>query len=346
MERRDFLKTAVAAAVPASVDQIFGSRALAADPQPAAQPAAPAATAGGEMIYRPLGRTGEKVSLLGLGGSHIGRPRDDDESVRIMRTAVDNGVNFFDNCWDYNNGNCEIRMGKALLDGYRKKIFLMTKIDGRTKELAAKQIDECLKRLQTDYIDLLQHHEVIRMEDPDRIFAPNGSQEAMLAAQKAGKIRFIGFTGHKDPLVFLRMLEIAAKNNCRFDAVQMPLSVMDAHFRSFEHQVLPMLVKDEIGVLGMKSFGAGAILRSNTVTPVECLYYAMSLPVSTLIVGMHNMDLLNQNLDAVRKFKPLTSEEKTALLKKTAQAAADGQFERFKTTNGFDGTARHPEWLG
>jgi aryl-alcohol dehydrogenase-like predicted oxidoreductase len=234
----------------------------------------------GEMLYRTLGRTEEQVSVIGLGGHHIGRPKDEQEGIRLIRSAIDRGINFMDNSWDYHNGGSEIRMGKALQDGYRDRVFLMTKIDGRTKESATKQIDESLKRLQSDRIDLLQHHEVIRMEDPDRIFSPGGSMEAVVAAQKAGKIRYIGFTGHKDPLVHLRMLDVAAQNNFRFDTVQMPLNVMDAHFRSFEQQVLPVLVKNQIGVLGMKSMGDQNILKSNTVKPIECLHYAMNLPTS------------------------------------------------------------------
>jgi predicted aldo/keto reductase-like oxidoreductase len=349
MERRDFLKTAIASAVPLAVDQIFGSKnssVFAVESQPDAQTAESTETGSGEMIYRPLGRTGEKVSILGLGGAHIGSQAEENESIRIIRTAIDNGVNFMDNCWDYHNGDSEIRMGKALRDGYRQKVFLMTKIDARTKQSAARQIDESLKRFQTDHIDLLQHHEIIRMEDPDRVFADGGSMEAVLAAQKTGKVRFIGFTGHKDPLLHLRMLEIAGQHNFHFDAVQMPLNVMDAHFRSFEHQILPLLVKEGIGVLGMKSMGGGLILRSDTVKPIECLYYALSLPTSTVIVGMDRMEILKQNLDAIRAFKPLTSEEQASLLKRTAQAASEGRFELFKTSNRFDGTARNPQWLG
>jgi predicted aldo/keto reductase-like oxidoreductase len=300
----------------------------------------------GEMIYRTLGRTGEKVSVIGLGGHHIGRPKDEQEGIRLIRTAIDRGINFMDNCWDYHNGGSEIRMGKALQDGYREKVFLMTKIDGRTKEAAAKQIDESLRRLQSDRIDLLQHHEIIRMEDPDRIFAPGGAMEAVVAAQKAGKIRYIGFTGHKDPLVHLRMLEVAAQNNFRFDAVQMPLNVMDAHFRSFEKQVLPLLVKNQIGVLGMKSMGDQNILKSNTVKPIECLHYAMNLPTSTVITGIESMQILNQAFEAARTFKPMSQEQVSALLNRTRQAAAKGQYELFKTSNQFDGTAKNPQWLG
>jgi predicted aldo/keto reductase-like oxidoreductase len=251
-----------------------------------------------------------------------------------------------DNCWDYHDGGSEIRMGKGLQDGYRQKVFLMTKIDGRTKKSAAEQIDESLKRLQTDVIDLLQFHEILRMEDPDRIFAEGGALEAVVAAKKAGKIRYIGFTGHKDPLVHLRMLEVAAEHKFHFDTAQMPLNVMDAHFRSFAHKVVPVLIKEGIGVLGMKSMGDGGILKSKTVTPVECLHYAMTLPTSTVITGIDSLKILKQDLEAVKTFQPLTEKQLEALLAKTAQAAAEGKFERFKTTNGFDGTAQHPQWLG
>jgi len=287
-----------------------------------------------------------EVSIIGLGGHHIGRQKEERESIEIIRTAIDSGINFMDNCWDYHDGGSEIRMGKALEGGYREKVFLMTKIDGRTKKAAAEQLDQSLRRLQTDVIDLLQHHEVLRLEDPDRIFAEGGAQEALIAARKAGKIRFIGFTGHKDPLVHLRMLEVAAQHGFRFDTVQMPLNVMDAHFRSFEKQVLPVLVKEGIGVLGMKSMGDSLILNSKTVTPVECLHYAMALPTSTVITGIDSMEILKQDIEAVKKFQPLTEKQATDLLARTARAASEGRFEGFKTTNGFDGTAKHPEWLG
>ena len=200
-----------------------------------------------------------------------------------MRTAIDNGVTFMDNCWDYHGGRSEERMGKALQDGYRQKVFLMTKLDGRTKQSASKQLDDSLRRLQTDHIDLLQFHEVIRYEDPDRIFADDGAVVAFQDAKKAGKIRHIGFTGHKDPHVHLYMLQVARDNGFQFDTVQMPLNPMDAHYRSFQHLVLPELVKQNIGVLGMKSMGSGVILKSNTVSPVECLHYAMNLPTSVVI---------------------------------------------------------------
>ncbi|MBO0725136.1 MAG: aldo/keto reductase [Blastocatellia bacterium] len=298
------------------------------------------------MVYRPLGRTGEKVSAIGLGGFHIGGQKDEQESIKIIRSAIDRGITFLDNCWDYHDGASELRMGKALAGGYRRKVFLMSKIDGRNKESAARQIDESLKRLQTDHIDLMQFHEIIRMEDPDRIFAPGGAMEAMQAAKQAGKVRFIGFTGHKDPLIHQRMLEIAAAHRFRFDAVQMPLNVMDAHFRSFERKVLPLLQRDGIGVLGMKPMGDGVILESKVVTPIECLHYALSLPTSTIITGIDSMRILDQAIEAARTFKPMSKAEISALLARTAQAASTGRYELFKTDVRFDGTAKNPQWLG
>jgi predicted aldo/keto reductase-like oxidoreductase len=296
--------------------------------------------------YRRLGRTGERVSAIGLGGWHLGIQSDEQETVRIIRTALDGGINFLDNCWDYNNGASEIRMGKSLRDGYRQKAFLMTKIDGQTKKAAAVQLDESLRRLQTDHVDLLQFHEVIRMTDPGRIFAPAGGIEAVLEARKAGKVRYVGFTGHKNPNMHLKMLETAAAHQFHFDAVQMPLNVMDAHYESFEKKVLPVLVKNEIGVLGMKPMGAGLLLKSNTVSPVQCLRYAMSLPTSVVITGCESLANVEQALDVARNFKPLTTAESAALLAKTEQAAREGQFEGYKTTSSFDGTVHNPQWLG
>jgi predicted aldo/keto reductase-like oxidoreductase len=296
--------------------------------------------------YRTLGRSKEKVSLIGLGGYHLGNQADPQESIRIIRTGLDEGVNFLDNCWDYNGGESEIRMGNALRDGYRQKAFLMSKIDGRTKAAAANQINESLRRLQTDRIDLLQFHEVIRDTDPDRIFAEGGGMEAVLEAQKAGKIRFIGFTGHKSPDIHLKMLSTASKHGFTFDAVQMPLNVMDAHFNSFEKKVLPVLRKSDIGVLGMKPMGDRIILESKTATPVECLHYAMSLPTSVVITGCDSLPILQQALQAVRSFQPMNSSQVTELLAKTAKAAEAGQFELYKTSHRFDGTYANPQWLG
>ena len=297
------------------------------------------------MIYRTLGKTGEKVSALGLGGYHIGTPADAAEGVRIVRSAIDRGVTFMDNCWDYYDGESERRMGLALRDGYRQKVFLMTKFDGRTRESTARQIHESLKRLRTDTIDLIQYHENIRLEDPDRFFASGGPLEALVEARKAGKIRHIGFTGHKDPLVHLRMLDVAAAHNFHFDACQMPLNVMDAHFRSFGQQVLPRLIEQGIAALAMKPMGNSYALRSGAVTPVECLHYALSLPASVVITGCDSMKILDQALHAVETFKPMSSAEVAALLAKTKEAAITGKYEPFKTDTLFDGTAQNPQWM-
>ena len=300
-----------------------------------------------EMPMRPLGRTGFETSIVGLGGWHLGFKQIDEElSIRMIRTAIDNGINFMDNCWDYNEGASEERMGKALRDGYRERVFLMTKIDGRTKKDAAKQLDESLKRLQTDCIDLVQHHEILRFEDPHRMFDEEGANAALIEAREAGKLRFIGFTGHKDPRIHLHTLEVAKENGFEFDAVQMPLNVMDAHYRSFEKLVLPELVRENIAVLGMKALANGTILESKTVNAVECLQYAMNLPVSVVITGCENMENLEQALTAARTFKPLNEEQVNDILKRTAKAAARGEYELFKTTSIYDGTATHPEWLG
>ncbi|HET8667921.1 MAG TPA: aldo/keto reductase, partial [Terriglobales bacterium] len=264
----------------------------------------------GEMQYRTLGRTGEKVSIIGVGGAHLGNQGvSDDEATRIVRAAIDNGINFMDNCWDYHDGRSEQRMGNALQNGYRQKVFLMTKIDGRDAKTATQQIDESLKRLKTDHVDLMQFHEIIRMNDPERIFAAGGAMEAMLAARKAGKVRYIGFTGHKDPKIHLHMLDVARQHNFHFDTVQMPLNVMDAHFDSFVQQVVPVAVKEEIGILGMKSMADKFILETKTATPVECLHYAMNLPTSVVITGIDSMDVLHQDLAAARDFRPMSKEQ-------------------------------------
>lgn len=299
------------------------------------------------MIYRPLGRTGERVSAIGLGGYHIGKSSiPEQDSIQLIRQAIDRGITFMDNCWDYNDGVSEVRMGKALAGGYRNKVFLMTKIDGRTKASAAQQIDESLQRLQADHVDLMQFHEVIRLEDPDRIFAEGGAMEAMLEAKKAGKVRFIGFTGHKDPYVHLRMLDHARQHNFHFDTVQMPLNVMDAHFRSFTHEVLPVLTREEIAPLGMKCFGDHFILNSNTVKPLEALHYCLNLPIAVQITGIDNPQILDQAMEAARTFKPLSPAEVASLLERTRPAALEGRYELYKTTPHFDGTAHKPQVLG
>ncbi len=300
-----------------------------------------------EMIYRVLGNTGETVSAIGVGGWHLGLKHVDEQlSIRVVRTALDRGITFLDNCWDYNDGSSEMRMGKALRDGYRDKAFLMTKVDGRSKKEAARQLDESLKRLGVDMIDLVQHHEIIRYEDPHRVFDEEGANAALVEARQAGKLRYIGFTGHKDPQVHLYMLEVAARQGFKFDTVQMPLSVMDFHYRSFEKKVLPELVEQNIGVLGMKCMGNGILLRSRTATPIECLHYALNLPTSVVITGIDSMEILEQAFEAARTFRPLTAEEVESLLAKTAVAASRGEFEPFKTSSLFDGTAQNPQWLG
>ena len=300
-----------------------------------------------EMPHRVLGRTGERVSAIGLGGWHLGfKELDERLSIRIIREAIDRGINFLDNSWDYNEGLSETRMGKALRDGYRQRAFVMTKIDGRSKKEAQRQLDESLRRLQIDCIDLVQHHEVLRYEDPHRIFDPEGANAALVEARQAGKLRYIGFTGHKDPRIHLHTLETAKEHGFAFDTVQMPLNVMDAHYRSFERLVLPELVEENIGVLGMKSMGNGVILKSGAVTAMECLQYALSLPTSVVITGIESIERLDQAFEAARTFPTMTGSRRDALLAKTAKAAARGEFELFKTTSIFDATATNPNWLG
>jgi len=300
-----------------------------------------------EMPRRQLGTTGESVSCIGMGGYHIALPSVDEAlGIRLIRSALDRGITFLDNCWDYNEGNSEIRMGKALADGYRDRAFLMTKIDGRTKKAAALQIDESLARLRTDRIDLMQFHEIVRFDDPDRIFAEEGAIHAALEAKEAGKIRYIGFTGHKDPHIHLRMLEVAAENNFHFDTAQMPINVMDAHFRSFTQHVVPEMVRRGVGVLAMKTMGDGFILRSKTVTAIECLHFALHQPTSVVITGIDSMEVLDQAFEAARSFKPFTSPQLDELLAKTKDAAARGKYEPFKTSSLFDATAQNYEWLG
>ncbi len=333
MERREFIGGLTAASLVANGSGMFAKFTVAAEVR-------------GEMPYRMLGKTGEKVSCIGLGGYHLGASSlPEAEAIKLFHEAVDRGINFSDNCWDYNQGESERRVGKAL-EGYRDKVFVMTKFDGRTKTSALKQLDESLQRLQVDHIDLWQFHENIRLEDPDRFFADGGAHEAMTEAKQKGKIRYIGFTGHKDPSVHLRMLEMADKYGFRFDTVQMPLNVMDAHFRSFGKEVLPVLEKKQIGILGMKSMGSGVILKSKTVSPLDCLHYALSLPTSVVITGIDSKEILDQAFEAAKTFPSVTKSDIAAILEKTSSAAMSGKFELFKTSTNFDGTAAHPEWLG
>jgi len=316
-----------------------------ATPLPPAEQVPPAEQSSAQMPKRQLGKTGVSVSAIGLGGSHIGQVKDEAEAKRIMHAAIERGVTFFDNCWDYNDGKSEEWMGNALRDGFREKVFLMTKLDGRTKASAKAQLEQSLKRLRTEMIDLVQIHEIIRMSDPARCFGEGGTMEALLEAKKEGKLRFVGFTGHKHPDIHLAMLDAADKAGFAFDAVQMPLNVMDAHYESFEKKVLPRLVEKQIGVLGMKSMGAGIILESKLVSPIECLHYALSLPTSVVITGFDSMAVLEQGITAALSYKPLSTQARTALLARTEKAAADGAFEKFKTSEKFDGTTKNPKWL-
>jgi aryl-alcohol dehydrogenase-like predicted oxidoreductase len=338
VDRRTFVGTTIAGAA-------FASTAAAED---ISQLPRPAETREGDMLYRAFGQTGVTVSVIGVGGSHIGKMPTQDLATRLIRTAVDRGINFMDNSWDYNKGDGqgETKMGKALRDGYREKVFLMTKVDGRTKVAAARQLDESLRRLQVDHVDLLQFHEVIRLEDPDRFFADGGALEAFEDARKAGKIRYIGFTGHKDPSVHLRMLKIAKDRGFHFDAVLFPSNVMDWSFRSFLHQVMPVAIAEGVAVQTMKPMADDFVLKSKTASPTECLQYALSQPASVVIHGMDNMDHLEHSLDVVKKFKPLSPDEIAALANRAKQAAMTGKFEPFKTTATFDSTAENPSWLG
>ena len=323
VSRRAFLQAAAAAAL--------AGRADAAD--------AP-------MPTRTLGRTGQKVSLVGLGGAHIGRQGSDDEAVALVRRAIDQGITFVDNAWDANDGRSEALIGRALRGGYRNRVFLMARLDGRNAETAADQLDESLRRLGTDHVDLLQFNEVIRDTDPDRIFADDGAAGAVVAARKAGKTRFIGFSGHKRPAIHLQMLDAARAYGLTFDAVQLPLNLMDAHFDSFEQQVLPRLVTEGAGVIAMKALGDHAIVDTGLVTPLDCWHYVMHLPVSVVVTGIDSTAVLEAALEAARAFRPLDAGTLSVMLAKTADAARYGEQEAYKTETKFDVTVRHPEWLG
>jgi len=360
MERRGFAQSAVlgvgmmAGMKGAQAQSGSSAAALPSNPAMPADPAdLPLLTDAGErqgdMLYRTLGRTGERVSAIGMGGAHLARPPlEEADTIRLIHAGINRGITFMDNSWDYNSGRSEERMGKALAEGgYRNKVFLMTKIDGRTKEEAARQIETSLRRLRTDRIDLVQHHEIIRYDDPDRVFAADGAMEAFLDAKQAGKLRYIGFTGHKDPRIHLYMLEVAARRGFHFDAVQMPLNVMDAHFRSFAHLVLPQLIGQGIGVLGMKSMGDGVILKSGApVTAIECLHFALALPTSVVITGIDKPEILDQAFEATRTFRPQSRQQIADLLDRTRGHALEGRYELFKTSSVFDSTAQHPDWLG
>ncbi len=303
----------------------------------------------GDMLYRRFGRTDELISAIGIGGFHLGKNAvSDSEAVRLVHEGIERGITFIDNCWDYNEGRSELRVGIALdQGGYRDRVFLMTKVDGRSKQEAARQIDTSLKRMRTDRIDLVQHHEILRYDDPDRIFAEGGAMEAFLEAKQAGKLRYIGFTGHKDPRIHLQMLAVAAERGFQFDAVQMPLNLMDAHFRSFAHLVLPYLVEHGIAALGMKSFADSVLLKSDApIAPIDYLRYALNLPTSVVITGIENQRDLDQAIEAARTFKPIEQAALAELLARSRPYALEGRYELFKTSATFDGTAKNAQWLG
>jgi predicted aldo/keto reductase-like oxidoreductase len=323
--RRSFVKGSAAAVTASYLVQ----------PMMAARETAQIPKAAEGVPHRPLGKTGATVSCLGVGGYHLGAVKDEKEARELVARAMDAGVNFFDNCWEYHDGVSEERLGAAL-KGKRDKAFVMTKVctHGRSKDLAMKQLEESLRRLQTDHLDLWQIHEVVYWNDPELIFAPNGAAEALLAAKKDGKVRFVGFTGHKNPAIHLKMLA----HDFPFDTVQMPLNALDATFRSFEQKVLPEANKRGIAVLGMKSLGgSGEIAVNGGVTAEEGLGYAMSLPVATTISGMDSMLVLEQNLRVARGFQPFGTEQMASIRERVRMLAADGRYELFKTTTKYDG---------
>ncbi len=333
----------------ASAAAFAGASSLSAEQTRAAGAAVTGQAGSGTRAIpkRRLGRTNERVSIVGMGGFHIGKPDiPDAAAIKLIHSGVDRGITFLDNSWDYNRGNSELRMGRALGQaGYRDRVFLMTKIDGRTKESAQKQIEQSLSRLLTDRVDLLQFHENIRPDDADRIFAPGGAFEAALAAKKAGKIRFIGFTGHKSPAYHLHMIEVAKNNGFTFDTVQMPLNVMDAHYDSFEKRVLPVATNLDMGIIGMKTFGDAHILETALVSPIDMLHYGLNLPTSVVVTGIDKAAILDQAVLAATSFQPLGAQHVAAMLAKTSAAAASGKTELYKTTHIFDSTIQNPQWL-
>ena len=321
--RRKFMQTALTTATALSLaDQILAQTQT---------------TNGRGIPTRPLGNTGERVSILCLGGWHIARASDQAESIRIMHAAVDEGVTFFDNAWDYHDGGSEEMMGKALADGSRrKKVFLMTKNCERDYAGSMKNLEESLRRLRTDYLDLWQFHEMNYDNDPDWVFEKGGLKLA-LEAQKAGKVRYIGFTGHKDPIIHLKMLG----KPYHWAGAQMPINIMDAHYRSFENQVVPVCLTRKVGVIGMKSLGGGSpkgrIPDQGGVSAPDCIRYSLSQPVSTLVVGLQSMDDLRQSIGVARDFKPMPEKEMAELRDRVRTVATDGRHELFKSTKNFDG---------
>jgi aryl-alcohol dehydrogenase-like predicted oxidoreductase len=329
LERRQLLKMLGLAG---SVLVLSGPRGLA---QAVAQPPAPTSAASGEIPQRTLGKTGVNVSALCFGGAHWGRMDSDAEAIRVLHEAIDAGVTFLDNAWEYNGGRSEELMGKGLQDR-RSRVFLMTKVcsHGRDKKVALQQLDESLRRLKTDYLDLWQIHEVVYEDDPDRHFAPGGAVDALLEAKRQGKVRFVGFTGHKHPTIHLKMLS----HDFPFDTCQMPLNVFDGTYHSFEQEVLPVLNRRGIAPLAMKSLSGNAEpIKQGIVTVEETLRYVLSLPVASVVSGIDSREVLRQNLDIVRRFTPMTAAEMDQLRTRVAFYAKDGRFELFKSTNRYDG---------
>jgi aryl-alcohol dehydrogenase-like predicted oxidoreductase len=321
--RRDFLKQSGAAlSVAALADEVM------------AQTSSASATG---LPTRVLGRTGQRVSILCLGGWHIGSVKDDAEAIRIMHAAIEEGLTFFDNAWDYHNGRAEEIMGKALaMDGKRKQVFLMTKNCERDYAGSMKNLEDSLRRLQTDYLDLWQFHEIVYDNDPEWVFEKGGIKAA-LEARRQGKVRYIGFTGHKDPRIHLKMLAMPHD----WDTAQMPINVMDAHFRSFQNEVVPVCLKKKVGVIGMKGLGGGGtearFLTAAGLTAEECYRYCLSLPITTQVTGITSMEQLRSNVAIARNFKPMSAEEKRRLLERVKEEAGDGRHELFKSTKNFDG---------
>jgi predicted aldo/keto reductase-like oxidoreductase len=347
MERRDLLMGSALGIAAAAVGSVASAQTTSAPPSAVRTP--PETFDEGGMKYRILGTTGQKVSLVGLGGFHLAKPEANkptaEEAIALVRAGIDAGINFCDNCWDYNGGESEIRLGRALRDGYRQRVFLMTKIDGRTAEAAMGQLETSLKRLQTDHLDLLQFHEIIRMDDPERVFAPGGALEAVLRAREQGKVRYIGFTGHKSPAIHKHMFEVAAQHDFHFDTVQMPVNIMDAQYDSFQQTIFPIAEQQKTAVLAMKTFGDTFIIDSHVADPIDMLHYSMSQPVAVVITGCDHMPILQQALRAVRSYQPMPAEQQQELLSRAAGLASTGQTERYKTSHHFDGTVQNPHWL-
>jgi uncharacterized protein len=317
--RRDFLKqTAAGAALATLAEEVL------------AQTSGASATG---LPTRVLGRTGQRVSILCIGGWHLGTLKDDAESIRLMQAALDEGITFFDNSWDYHDGRSEELMGRALAEGGRRdKVFLMTKNCERDYDGSMKCLEDSLRRLKTDRVDLWQFHEMVYDNDPDWVFEKGGIKAAM-DARKAGKVRFIGFTGHKDPRIHLKMLG----KPFEWDSAQMPINVMDAHYRSFQTQVVPVCLEKKVGVLGMKGYGGQGNMAKAGLTAAEAYRYSLSMPVTTQVVGLTSLDQLKEAVTLARSFTPLSAAEKSALLERVKDVAGDGRYELFKSTVTFDG---------